>query len=129
MSQAHILVVDDDHDICATLETLFVREGYQVEVVHDGRAALTRLVSSPSPFIVLLDIMMPTLDGIGVLEIVRGDRELRAQHSFIVMTALNRQLPAAIEQMIAQYHIPLIRKPFDVYDLVAHVEAIIARQQ
>jgi CheY-like chemotaxis protein len=58
-----LLVVDDDEDIRSTLEGVLADEGYTVEVAHDGRAAFQCLCNGPSPDAILLDLMMPVMNG------------------------------------------------------------------
>jgi CheY-like chemotaxis protein len=58
-----LLVVDDDPDLRSTLLSLLAEEGYTVEVAPDGREALERLSSGPHPDAILLDLMMPVMNG------------------------------------------------------------------
>ncbi len=66
-----LLVVDDDRPVCAGLTALLRARGYDVEEVHDGRAALDRLAHEPLPDLVLLDYEMPEFDGQAVLSAMR----------------------------------------------------------
>lgn len=65
-----ILVVDDEKDIIETLQARFVKEGYEVSVAFDGEEAL-RKVKEDNPDVILLDLMLPKIDGFGVLKEVR----------------------------------------------------------
>jgi CheY-like chemotaxis protein len=58
-----VLVVDDDPGVGEALATLLSDEGYQVVTAHDGRAALSYLADHEAPCVILLDIMMPVMDG------------------------------------------------------------------
>ena len=69
-SAAHILVVDDDEPIAASVRRALEYEGYQVSVAHDGRRAV-ELAGSQRPDLVVLDVMLPGLDGIGVCDRLR----------------------------------------------------------
>ena len=71
MANEKILVVDDDKNICELLRQYLVKEGYNVTMVHDGSAALAEF-DKLHPDLVLLDVMMPRMDG---LEAVRRMRE------------------------------------------------------
>ena len=62
MANEKILVVDDDKNICELLRLYLVKEGYNVTMVHDGSAALTEF-DKLHPDLVLLDVMMPVMDG------------------------------------------------------------------
>jgi DNA-binding response OmpR family regulator len=71
MSTSRILVVEDDARLAATLERVLVAEGHRVEVAGDGLQALR--CSREQPFdLVVLDIMLPSLDGIGVCQRLRA---------------------------------------------------------
>ncbi len=75
-----ILIVDDDRALCALLAEYLRREGFVVELAHDGEAALTQL-RNPAlrPDLLILDVMMPGRDGLDTL------RELRMQHRLPVI--------------------------------------------
>ena len=77
-SKTHILIVDDDTSIRETLRYVLEDAGYIVTEAQDGLQALEYLRKTPDPVIVLLDMMMPRLDGAGLLGTVAGDsRRLR----------------------------------------------------
>jgi CheY-like chemotaxis protein len=63
MSAGRILVVEDDDDIRDSLKELLEEEGYAVEVAGNGQQALLQLRSEPLPELILLDLMMPVMDG------------------------------------------------------------------
>lgn len=65
-----LLVVDDDKDIVETLQKRLIQEGYEVAVAFDGEEALTK-VKTDNPDIVLLDLMLPKLNGFEVLKEIR----------------------------------------------------------
>ena len=79
-----ILVVDDDADIRSMVRTVLETEGYDVDVADDGFAAL-RAVESKAPDCVVLDIMMPGIDGHAVLSRIRGSA--RPQLPVVMLTA------------------------------------------
>ena len=62
MANQRVMIVDDDANICELLRLYFEKEGYDVVTVNDGRTALEK-VQQKEPDIILLDIMMPELDG------------------------------------------------------------------
>ena len=76
--QERLLLVDDETDLAFGLQALLKARGYEVELAHDGRAALDRLERDPLPDLVLLDYEMPTLDGEEVLTRMRADERLKA---------------------------------------------------
>lgn len=71
MTTAPILVVDDDEDVRQVVALVLSMEGYVVETARDGCDALDRLATIPRPALVLVDLMMPNLDGEGFIEAVR----------------------------------------------------------
>jgi CheY-like chemotaxis protein len=83
-----ILVVDDDPDIRETFETLLDMEGYRVRTAGDGRAALEALEKEPAR-LVLLDLMMPVMNGLETLARIRGSPRL-SSIPVIVITAFGR---------------------------------------
>lgn len=110
-----ILVVDDDDAIRRMVERVLRREHYEVESARDGFEAIEKL-SGNDYGTVLLDLMMPRVDGLGVL------RFLETAHQdpprVIVMTA---NLAGASESAEAKPVFRVLPKPFDIRELVAHV--------
>jgi DNA-binding response OmpR family regulator len=113
---ARILIADDNADMRDYLQRLF-GQSYQVEVVADGRAALERIQANP-PDLVLADVMMPELDGFGLLAAIRGD----ATHRSIPVTLLSARAgeEARIEGLRAGADEYLV-KPFSARELLACV--------
>jgi DNA-binding response OmpR family regulator len=111
-----VLVVEDDADTRRLLVTALAQEGYEPIPALDGYHALrTALVAQPSA--IVLDLMLPELDG---EEFVRAYREqLRALAPIVVVSARHdaERVGAAIGARA------VVRKPFQVQDLVAHVAA------
>ena len=68
---ARVLVVDDERDVQALVSMVLERQGYEVELASDGREALAK-IDARRPDLVVLDLMMPEIDGWGVLERLRG---------------------------------------------------------
>lgn len=81
-----VLVVDDDPGIRKMLVEVLSLEGYPTETATNGREALDILARS-GPRIVLLDLLMPVLDGRGVMDALRATPEERAQHKVILVSA------------------------------------------
>ena len=71
-----ILVVDDEFDLSSTVRAILEGEGYRVDVCANGREALDR-VRAARPDLVLLDVMMPVVDGYGVLDAMRREPGLK----------------------------------------------------
>lgn len=120
MSDARILVVEDEPSIREVLSLYLRRAGYQVTVVGDGREALTAL-SSQMPELVVLDLMLPEVDG---LEITRWLRE-RGDTPIIMLTARREEQDriAGLEMGADDY----VVKPFSPQELVSRVRAVLRR--
>lgn len=120
MARPHILVVDDTR-INRELIEMALEDDFDVTLANDGEAALAA-IAERRPDVVLLDIMMPKLDGAGVLEALKDDAELIART--YIITALGRDaLPqAAKDALVAGY----VQKPIDVDALRLAVTAAAA---
>ena len=116
MSAVCVLVVEDDPSVRGLLQTLLSAEGYQVATASDGLAGLVKASSQP-PALVLLDLMMPDLGGVRVLEEMRDDPEL-AQVPVIVVTGKLDAI-ASMRELLGEDNVFL--KPFAVGELLARV--------
>jgi two-component system response regulator MprA len=72
----HILIVDDDEDIREVFGLILRAEGHKVEEAADGLQALTQLRAGCHPDVILLDMMMPRLDGEALMKLIRADSHL-----------------------------------------------------
>jgi CheY-like chemotaxis protein len=119
---APVLVVDDDQAIRETLRLLLEDAGYEVAEAEDGVGALQILRASSRPMVVLLDLMMPRLNGYQVLSAVAADPQMMQAHAFIMVTAspLARQL--TLRRLGHRVTVPCMEKPFDLDDLLDEVE-------
>jgi CheY-like chemotaxis protein len=115
-STERILVVDDDDAIRNLVERVLQREKYQVETARDGFEAIEKLARNDYAAI-LLDLMMPRVDGHGVLRYLVEERPA-PKPRVIVMTA---NLAGAVEAERAPVTAHVLPKPFDIRDLVRHV--------
>ncbi len=111
-----ILVVEDDPSVRGLLQTLLSAEGYDVSTASDGLAGLVKATSSP-PGLVLLDLMMPDLGGVRVLEEMRDDPEL-CDIPVIVVTGKVDAVPG-MRTLLGDDNVFL--KPFAVGELLARV--------
>ena len=110
-----ILVVDDDESIRNLVERVLRREQFTVDSARDGFEAIEKL-SQTDYSAVLLDLMMPRVDGLGVLRFL--ETEHKEPPRVIVMTA---NLQSAMETATAQPVFRVLPKPFDIHELVDHV--------
>jgi len=120
-----ILVVDDDRDICRSIEVVLRLEGYDVRIAHEGEEALEQ-ATSVQPDLVLLDMMMPGIDGYEVTKRLRHDPRT-ATASIIMLTA--RALPAYKVLGLTAGCDDYIVKPFDPSELVARVQSALRRSR
>lgn len=116
-----VLIVDDEPNIVMSLEFLMKRAGYEVRVARDGEAALAAIAES-APDLILLDVMMPKLDGFAVCESVRKRREL-ADVKVVIVSARGREVEK--ERGLALGANAYVTKPFATRDLVAQVEKLL----
>lgn len=116
MTAVKVLVVEDDPSVRGLLQTLFSAEGYEVQTASDGLAGLVKVTSSP-PALVLLDLMMPDLGGVRVLEEMRDDPEL-ADIPVIVVTGKVDAVPG-MRALLGEDNVFI--KPFAVAELLARV--------
>ncbi len=112
---AHILIVEDDPGIRESIAECLALEGYQVATARNGIEGLAALGSGPLPALVLLDLVMPAMDGREFLERMKSDPAV-ADIPVLLMTAL----PAG------GFDFPRadawLAKPFDVDELLGEVE-------
>lgn len=123
MAKGKILIVDDEADILHFLELVLRERGYEVTTASTGREAI-QLAGAIRPNLVLLDIMMPQMDGWEVLRLLRVD-EATAQIPVAMVSA--RTDPRDRVQGLQEGAVDYICKPFSLDDLIAKVEAIFAQ--
>ena len=124
-----LLIVDDDEPTRETIRIMFEDAGYTVIEATNGADALVLLRESSEPLIVLLDVLMPQLNGEEVLRAILRDRRLRRRHTFILVSALahlSRRL--RLQRLLHALAIEVITKPFNVADLEQAVARAEKRQ-
>jgi CheY-like chemotaxis protein len=117
-----VLVVDDDSAIRDVARLVLEDAGYIVMEAVNGEAALAMLRASNEPLVVLLDDLMPKLDGLGVLCVAAANPSIARRCSFILMTGSARLLSPSLAPELQPLHIQLLPKPFDADVLVERVE-------
>ena len=116
MSATQVLVVEDDPSVRGLLHTLLSAEGYDVATASDGLSGLVKVTAS-KPALVLLDLMMPDLGGVRVLEELRDDPEL-ADIPVIVVTGKIDAVPG-MRALLGDDNVFV--KPFAVAELLTRV--------
>jgi two-component system OmpR family response regulator len=116
---AKVLVVEDDPSVRGLLHTLLTGEGYEVATASDGLAGLVK-ASSAKPDLMLLDLMMPDLGGVRVLEELRNDPSM-ADIPVIVVTGKLEAVPS-LRGLLGEDNVFV--KPFGVAELLDRVAAV-----
>lgn len=122
MSKQRVLVVDDDPNVCELVSLYLEREGFNIEAVHDGEAALASFQRT-RPDLIVLDLMLPLMDGFEVCRRVRRESET----PIIMLTAREDEIDRILGlEMGADDYVP---KPFNPRELVARVKAVLRRSR
>jgi DNA-binding response OmpR family regulator len=116
-----VLVVDDEKSIVDFIQLGLQYEGFQVQVAADGVAAL-RLISQFKPHVVVLDVMMPRMDGLAVAEAVRGNKDMG-----IIILSARDEVADRIKGLEVGADDYLV-KPFDFGELLARIRAVMRRR-
>jgi two-component system phosphate regulon response regulator PhoB len=125
MATERILVVDDEEDLLELIRYNLGKEGYQVRCVASGEMAL-REARAQSPDLILLDLMLPAVDGLSVCRILKGDPQ--TQHIPVVMVTAKTEeadVVTGLELGADDY----ITKPFSPRVLLARIRAVLRRKQ
>ena len=120
MATGKILIVDDDTNICELLRLYIAKEGFEASIANDGETAL-KMFDSVSPDLILLDIMLPGLDGWQVC------RELRKKSSvpIIMLTAKGEVFDKVLGLELGADD--YVVKPFETKEVVARINAVLRR--
>lgn len=117
MNDRQVLVVEDNLDIRGTVELILEAEGFHVLVASNGADALELLRAAPKlPAVILLDLMMPVMDGYAFRQVQRKDPKL-SSIPIVVLTADGHAESKAAELGAAGF----LQKPVDLDELVAEV--------
>jgi len=118
---ARVLVVDDDDVIRGLLELNLQLEGHEVVTAADGQDALDQVAAEP-PQLIVLDVMMPTVNGLQVAERLKADPSTRGIPIILLSArAMETDVRSGMEIGVDQY----VTKPFDPIDLMELVERLL----
>ena len=120
---ARILIVDDEPNIVLSLEFLMEQSGFEVAVAEDGEAALTQLAAF-RPDLVLLDIMLPRLNGYEVCQRIRANPDWSGI-KVVMLSAKGRELE--VSKGLALGADAYVTKPFSTRELIALVQNLLAQ--
>ncbi|MBU7582583.1 MAG: hybrid sensor histidine kinase/response regulator [Nostoc sp. TH1S01] len=116
-----ILAVDDTKDNLILVQTILESEGYQIDLASDGKSALQYVEKSP-PDLILLDVMMPGMDGYEVTRRIRHNLDIKSYIPILLITAFHES--SVVEGLDAGAD-DFIRKPFDTDELLARVRSLL----
>ncbi|MDQ7762857.1 response regulator transcription factor [Pediococcus acidilactici] len=118
-----ILVVDDDKEIVELLDIYIKNEGYEPVSAYNGKEALTKLHTDPDIKLMILDIMMPEMDGMQVVREVRKDSELP-----ILMLSAKTDDMDKIKGLLTGAD-DYVTKPFNPLEIMARVKSLLRRSE
>jgi DNA-binding response OmpR family regulator len=121
-AECSILIVEDDASIRRLVRTVLLRKGYQVEIAADGLEAIAKLALANYD-VIILDLMMPNLDGFSFMTAMARDTPERLKRVIITSAAS----PAVINERLKGIPFDLLPKPFDIHELLSRVQACAER--
>lgn len=116
-----IIIADDEHKILMSLEYSFKKNGYDVYIARDGTEVL-EFLKTMIPDVILLDIMMPNLDGLSTLNIIKQDEKLK-DTKVIFLSAKNN--PKDIEKGLEMGADAYVTKPYSIKKLMQLIEEMV----
>ena len=120
MSDGHrlLLIVEDDHEVAETLNDFLTDEGFRIVTARNGKDALAQLRAGLRPTAILLDLLMPEMDGWQFREAQVADANLRDISTVIFTATLPAETPARMPG------VEVMRKPIDGDDLIRTVRRL-----
>jgi len=116
-----ILVVDDDKEIVELLSIYIHNEGYDVVKAYDGKEAITKIVTIPDIDLMILDLMMPQMDGMQVVKEIRKESQI----PIIMLTAKTTDMDK-IQGLVAGAD-DYVTKPFNPLEVMARIKSLLRR--
>jgi CheY-like chemotaxis protein len=117
-----VLVVDDDPDVLEAIEIALVDEGYQIATARNGAEALDHLRREPAPRVILLDLMMPVMNGWQFRAAQVGDERLSSIPVIVLSGAGQETKRAPLPGVVA-----FLKKPVDLELLLSHLQRYVQR--
>lgn len=117
-----VLIIEDEETIRNAVHTTLEDCGYAVLEAPDGRTGLDLLSRESERLVVLLDLMLPTLSGLKLLQAVGMDPDLAARHVFILFTAARAFTAQELRSYLPNRRLLSLPKPFSIEQLIAVVE-------
>ncbi len=125
MAKARILIIEDDLSLAEVLSYNLRNEGYEVTLAHDGQDGLTR-AQLTTPDLVILDVMLPVIDGLDVCRRLRADPATR-DVLILMLTAKAEELDELVGLSLGADD--FVTKPFSVKVLLERIKALLRRRQ
>lgn len=120
MASGKILIVDDDRNICELLRLYIEKEGFETAIANDGKSAV-QMFDSVNPDLILLDIMLPELDGWQVCREIRK----KSQCPIIMLTAKGEVFDKVLGLELGADD--YVVKPFETKEVIARINAVLRR--
>ena len=121
-----VLIVDDEINIVMALDFLMEQAGYQTQVAYNGRDAL-KIAAEFTPDLILLDVMMPKVNGYDVCQKIRNRSDATwPQPKIVMLTAKGRD--AEVTKGLALGADTYITKPFSTRDLVSNIQKLLGER-
>lgn len=125
MAAPRILIVDDEHPLARILSFAFDNEGYRVDVALDGIDCMNK-VSTFAPDAVLIDVMMPKLDGLETIKLLRQN----PLHRDMVVVAMSAKSVGSVPtEAVAAGADLFVKKPFQIAAVIEQVESLLASRR
>ncbi len=123
MSKINVAIADDNERIRLNLKNIVSKEQDMTIVgsASDGLDAVA-MIKNTQPDVVLLDIIMPKMDGLGVLEEIKNDKQMKAKPAFIILTAMGKELIMKEAMELGAHYV--ILKPFDQKSLIKKIRLV-----
>jgi len=122
-----VLLVDDDEDTREAVAGLLADEGYPVALAPDGATALRLAREGGGAFVILLDHLLPDMDGLAVLRALAADPAPAHRHVALYFTAIGGRQLSALQPALDDLRVEVVHKPFEVDALLDAVARASAR--
>ena len=120
MSKKRVLVIDDEQKVTRLIkQTLEVTKRYDVREANTGKEGLV-LAKRLHPHLILLDVMMPEMDGVDVASALQADERLKRTPIIFITGAVTKEETHQLGGVIGQH--PCIAKPIDIHEVLSSVE-------
>jgi len=121
-----VYIAEDNPILLHGLKRALTENGYNVDTAVDGVAILELLKARPLPDILLLDVMMPGLSGVEVLDAVRAEPETAELPVMLITAAVEEVLP---ESSLRERRVEVLLKPFRIHELLDRIESNVASRR